>query len=78
MAAMAAILLVALIAALIMKGLGRQNQLVSAMTDSGKKIAIILLAVFILAGPVLTLPIIVGALDKISTGLGNGFNGLLS
>lgn len=77
MAAMAAILVVALIVALFMKSFNRVNQLTNTLADSGKKVALVLLAVFILAGPVLTLPIIVKALDAISTGLGNGFNGLL-
>ena len=77
LAALAAVLLVVLIVALIMKGMGRQNQLVLTMTDSGKKIFFILLAIFILAGPALTLPILVSAADKIINALGRGTNGLL-
>lgn len=77
LAGIAAVLLVVLIVALIMKGMGRQNELVNRMTNSGKTIFFIVLAIFVLAGPKVTLPLLVKAADFIISGVGDGATGLL-
>lgn len=77
MAGIAAVLLVVLIVALIMKALGRQNQLVQTMAPGAGRIVAILLAIFVLAGPVVTLPILVKVFDLIASGLGNAGTDLI-
>lgn len=61
--AIAVVLALALIIAGIMKGLGRQNQLVQKFCPSIGRVLIILLAIFFFAGPAITIPALLKLID---------------
>lgn len=66
----AVILLFLLLAALVMKAMGRQNKLVQQFAPGAGRIVAILLAIFLLAGPSVTFPALLSVSSKLINGLG--------
>lgn len=77
MSVAAVTLLILLIVALIMKAFGRQNGFVSMFAAGGVRIVIVLLVVFFLASPYVTLPILLNLFQLIVNGLGNTTSDLI-
>lgn len=70
-------LLIALIIALIMKAWGRQNSFVANFAGGGVRIAVVLLIIFFLASPYVTLPLLLNLFQLIVNGLGNTATNLI-
>ncbi|MBT1162145.1 hypothetical protein [Bifidobacterium sp. SO1] len=74
----AVILLICLIIAGIFKGIGHNNQMVSRFCPDVKRVLIILLVCFFLAGPTIVFPILLKVLDWFINAFGNTTINLLN
>lgn len=72
LAALAVILMIALVIGGICRALGKQNALVQLTCSSIGRVVIVILVIFILAGPKFTLPLLMKVVEWAANALGNG------
>ena len=70
-AAAAVIMALGLILGGISRSLGRTNRLVSMFCPSAARVVVVLVVIFIFAGPTVTIPVLLTALDWIVNAVGN-------